>query len=225
MKIDKLTWVTGIGGLALLGLGIGMGIKQRRALGGLGRGKLKEPPMIGAYSDGNMRTTLHDSPTMPIEARVAQIQKLIHASIQDPEMRRLALSITRGCPERDKMCEARAVYHYVKQNVRYTGDVGAIQHPDGIVEGVDLYQSARRTLIDMRGGDCDDQSIAVSTLLALNGIDPTLRIVKSWGAEDWEHIFPGFFVGRKFIALDTTLPGDQSFGVEPRYFRKVDFPA
>lgn len=184
--------------------------------------------MIGRYSDGNMTTTLREQHNMPIEVRVASIQKQIEKSIQDPEMRKLALKITAHCPERDGLCEAKAVYDFTKQRVRYTGDVAPIKWSDGSVEGVDLFQSARRT-IEIGGEDCDGHSIVNATLLALNGITPRLRVVKTRGAEDWEHIFTGALLpkggGDKFYALDTTLPGNDHFGREPNYHRYVDFDA
>lgn len=161
---------------------------------------------------------------MPIEQRLATIQDLVHKSVQDPQMRKLALQITSRCPERDKVCEANAIYAAVKGRVRYTGDVGPIQHPGGSVEGIDLYQSARRTW-EFGGGDCDDNAILNATLLALNGLTPVLRVVKTKGAPDWEHIYAGFTDPGKFVALDTTLPGHDKFGVEAKYHKKIDFPA
>jgi len=188
-----------------------------------------EAPEIGSYSDGNMKTTLRASNDMPIEERIASIQKLVHSSVQDPEMRKLALKITSKCPERDGTCEARAVYDYVKANVRYTGDIAPIKFPNGEVEGIDLYQSARRTLTDMKGGDCDDQSIVVATLLALNGITPRLRVMKESASDDWSHIYCGALLpkgtGNDFTALDTTLPGSNEFGTEVPHADALDFPA
>lgn len=197
--------------------------RERQMLGfaGLGRG---QAPVIGGYSDGKMKTTLRASDHMPIETRIATIQNLIHKSVQDPQMRKIALKATATCGERDKVCEARAVYGFIKNSVRYTGDIGPIKHPDGSVEGIDLYQSARRTL-EMGGGDCDDQAILGATLLALNGHQPVLRVVKTRRAPDWEHIFVGSLIDGKFVPIDTTLPGNRSFGVEPNYSKKVDFPA
>ena len=223
-KIDRLYVVSGIASAALAITGAVLFARQRRALSGLGRSRLQQAPIVNTYSDGNMRTTLRSSPNMPIEERVATIQDLVHRSVQDGEMRKLALAITRGCAERDKACEARAIYNYIKQNVRYTGDIGAIAHPDGSVEGIDLYQSARRTLLEIRGGDCDDHSIAAATLLALNGIDPILRIVKTRGASDWEHIYTLGNIDGKLVALDTTVPGE-FFGKEPPSHKRIDFPA
>lgn len=215
----------------MAGVGIWAVVRERKiatAVNGLGRQLARrgvaQAPVIGTYSDGVMRTTMRQSATMPIEQRIATIQDLVAKSVADPQMRKIALQATARCPERDKMCEAQAIYHFVKQRVRYTGDIGAIRHKDGSVEGVDLYQSARRT-IEFGGGDCDDNSILVATMLALNGLDPVLRVVKTRGAPDWEHIYAGFANGRKFVALDTTLPGNTSFGVEPGYSKKIDFPA
>lgn len=221
---------SGIVGALMAGVGIWAIARERKIatqVRGLGRqlARAQQAPIIGSYSDGNMKTTMRQSAVMPIEQRIATIQDLIHKSVQDPQMRKIALQVTSQCPERDKMCEANAIYNFVKARVRYTGDVGAIRHPDGNVEGVDLYQSARRTL-EFGGGDCDDHNILNGTLLALNGIDPVLRVVKTRGADDWEHIYAGFFPSRKkFVALDTTLPGNASFGVEPSYHKHIDFPA
>lgn len=377
---DRLTWFTGLSGLGLILLGGYTYAKQRKLLAGpsgLGRARVGQAPIVGGYSDGNMKTTLRASNDMPIEQRLATIQDLVHRSIQDGEMRKLALMITAHCPERDKMCEAETIYQAVKRRVRYTGDVGAIAHPDGSVDGIDLYQSARRTW-ELKGGDClpagtlllndrhelvpiekvligsriwgrdrwsevkdiwtkgvmpvdvvhmnngssfmatsdhkvyvaictrhiqpakpcacpinersierisvgqlkldmvliqpetsaiklgkllrvkeidraiaeksvydistddhyvylpeadvvvsncDDQSLLNATLLALNGINPVLRVVRQKGDDDWSHIFCGFYNGKKFVALDTTLPGNRSFGVEGTYVKFKDFPA
>jgi hypothetical protein len=223
----RLAWISGLSGLALILLGGSMYYRERKALGfmsGLGRAPRGQAPMVGSYNDGKMKTTLRASADMPIETRIATIQELIHKSVQDPQMRKLALQITSQCGERDKVCEARAVYDYIKKRVRYTGDIGPIKHPDGSVEGIDLYQSARRTL-EFGGGDCDDQAILGATLLALNGHSPVLRVVKSKRAPDWEHIFTGSNLDGKFVAIDTTLPGNRHFGIEPNYAKRVDFPA
>ncbi len=191
-------------------------------------GQRAEAPAVDGYSDGNMRTTLRASNDMPIEERLASIQKLVHRSVQDPEMRKLALRITSKCPERDGTCEARAIYDYVKANVRYTGDIAPIKFPNGDVEGIDLYQSARRTL-EMNGGDCDDQAIVLATLLSLNGITARLRVMKEDKAGDYSHIFTVAGLPKtaptRWTALDTTLPSPNSFGIEAPFAEALDFPA
>jgi hypothetical protein len=162
MALTRKQWsLIGFGAL-ILG---GYWYFHKRKYGSLGRARFvnqryAEAPEVGGYSDGDMKTTLRASNDMPIEERVASIQALIHKSVQDPQMRKLALAITKNCPERDGTCEAEAVYQYVKKHVRYTGDIAPIKFPNGEVEGIDLYQSARRTL-EMKGGDC----LPLSTLV------------------------------------------------------------
>ncbi len=223
---QKAMFFTGVAGLGMIVLGGVMFWRQRRSEGvaGLGHGRLRQAPMINSYSDGNMRTTLRASSEMPIEERIATIQDLIHKSTQDPQMRKLALQATAMCPERDQLCEAEAVYHFVKNRVRYTGDVGPIIHPDGNVEGIDLYQSARRTL-EFGGGDCDDQAVLNATLLALNGIESKLRVVKQRKDPDWSHIYAVAVINGKAVPLDTTLPGNKAFNYEMPVQKMVDFPA
>jgi hypothetical protein len=231
-----LALVSGLSGLGLLTLGAIAYKRQAAGVSGLGfgrrgrhvRGRAAEAPVIGSYTSGGMTTTLREHPVMPIEMRVATIQKRIEESVQDPEMRKLALQITAHCPERDGMCEARAIYDFTKANIRYTGDIAPIKWSDGKVEGVDLFPTARRVL-ENKGDDCDGHGIFVSTMLALNGITPRLRVVKTKHAEDWEHIFGGALLpkgtGEKFVALDTTLPGTHHFGREPSYHKFIDFDA
>lgn len=188
-----------------------------------------QAPVVGRTERDGMVMTHRRSATMPIEERVASIQDLVWKGVQDPRMRKLALSITKHCPERDGMCEAKAVYDYIKNNVRYTGDVAPVKMGrGGPVEGVDLFQSARRTL-EFNGGDCDDHNILGATLLAHNGITPRLRVTASTRNGEDEHIYvvAGLpkTAPKKWLALDTTLPGSDKFGVELPRGRTTDFPA
>lgn len=228
MPSDGASVVTGVLGVGLVLFGGVLFLKTRSSsasgVHGLGRARYAQAPVVGGYSDGNMKTVLRASREMPIEQRIATIQDLIHKSVQDPEMRKVALAVTRQCPERDQKCEAKAIYQFVKARIRYSGDVGPIQHPDGSVEGIDLYQSARRSL-EFGAGDCDDQAILNSTLLSLNGIEPKLRVVRQHKAPDWEHIYSVAVINGKEFALDTTLPGNNRFGYELPVAKMIDFPA
>ena len=223
---DKPSLIIGALGVGMVAVGAWMYWRERSGqLSSLGRpARFRQAPVVGAYTDGNMKTTLRASRDMPIEERIATIQDLIRKSVQDPQMRKFALQATVRCPERDQMCEAESIYHFVKQRVRYTGDVGPIVHEDGSIEGIDLYQSARRTL-EFGGGDCDDQAILNSTLLALNGLEPRLRVVRQRRDPDWSHIYTGAMINGKFVALDTTLPGSRSFNYETPIAKRIDFPA
>jgi transglutaminase-like putative cysteine protease len=233
VKFDRQMAVwSGLAGFGLLAVGAFMYWQDRKlkastgmvaGMRNLGRvQRFARAPMIDSFNDGNMKTTLRESADMPIEERIAELQKLVHKSVQDPEMRKLALQITRNCPERDQMCEAEAVYQAIKSRVRYTGDIGPIMHPRGEVEGIDLYQSARRTW-EFGGGDCDDNAVLGATLLALNGIESRFRVVRQKADPDWSHIYAFGVIGNSAVPIDTTLPGNQRFGQEGPYAKSRDF--
>jgi len=211
-----------VGGSLALITGVIMFFRQRQ--GGLGRAQVVEPPT----QRGGMTLTHYRSKHMPIEERVKILQDLTWEDVHDPRNRKLALGITKHCPDRDDMCETRAVYDAVHKNIRYTGDVAplAMGH-GGPVEGVDLFQSAYRTW-EFGGGDCDDQSRLVATLLTLNGIPAKFRTTASKKNEDFSHIYTLAGIPKmyptKWIAVDTTLPGER-FGYEAPYVRKQDFAA
>lgn len=185
-----------------------------------------QAPLLETNKVGDMVVRHFRQKDMPIETRVRHIQDLTWKSIMDPRMRKIALAITYSCPERDVMCEARAIYKAVKNRVRYTGDVGVVKQPSGAEEGVDMFQSAYRTW-EFRGGDCDDQSILVSTLLALNGITPRLRVTAEKKNADYGHIYPVFgtpkITPKKWVGIDTTLPGKNNFGKEAPFARDINF--
>lgn len=223
----------GVVGAGLIGVGIfayWYDRKRSKSLAGTRYvpGRFAEAPQIDGYSDGNMTTTLRAAPDMSIEERIASIQKMIEKSVQDPEMRALAGRITQSCPDRDGLCEAKSIYKAIKKQVRYVGDIAPIKMSNGDVDGIDLYQSARRTW-DMQMGDCDDQTILAATLLASIGITPRLRVTAETKNGEESHIYPIALLP-KFdpsyaIALDTTLPGSHKFGVEAPSARQTDYDA
>ena len=233
----RLTVALGVAGFAALLIYFGRRKAQLAGFRSLGfmkakyrysPGRHRVAPLVSSTENGGMRTELRSSETMPIEERIGSIQGLIYKGVQDPQMRKLALGITKHCPERDGLCESKAVYNYVKKHVRYTGDIAPIRFPDGTIEGIDLFQSGKRTL-EMSGGDCDDHAALSATLLALNGITPRLRVTAETRGGDDSHIYvvsgQPKLSPKKWLALDTTLPGSDQFGVEMGAGRVTDFDA
>jgi hypothetical protein len=227
MAKDRAAWL-----LLFTGLGVGIAgaivVARHRARQGLaGRyvsGRTAQAPVIGKTTSNGMQVEHRRSNDMSIEQRVASIQDLVWKSVQLPQMRELALKITKNCPERDKACEARAIYAYVKRHVRYTGDVAAVkQGANGPLEAIDLYQRGDRTL-QFGGGDCDDHTILNSSLLSLNGIPARLMVTADTRLGEWQHIYSKGLIDGKWVALDTTLPGNR-FGYEVPYKRSIEFPA
>ncbi len=74
--------------------------------------------------------------------------------------------------------------------------------------------------------NCDDHSVLNAVLAMENGFSTRFRITSNTGAT-WDHIFcmAGVPKGspRKWVALDTTLPGSNKFGVQPPMVKYQDF--
>lgn len=231
-----------LGGVALIGTAIYFVTRRKHH----GRGKRNRPRMIGQTKAGDMTLSHYFDKDMPIQQRAGLLQDSVWKNVQNPQLRELALAIT-GCGKRnvtvgkytiavdgaccrarDGRCEARAIYDWTKNNVRYTGDVAPVKMGrNGEVEGIDLFQGPLRT-VEFGGGDCDDHAVLNSTLLILNGIPSNFRITSPRRFEDWAHIYSTAGLPKTdpdhWVALDTTVPGD-FFGKEAPSAKQIDFTA
>ena len=170
-----------------------------------------------------------DNPTLraydvndSLSARVKILRNLLWSpknGLQNPTMLAIARQVTRGCAGRDAMCELRAIYKFVVENVRYTGDISQ----------VDTFSAPLRTL-QMGGEDCDGHAILNAALAMANGFKAKVRITSNRGIT-WDHIYcmVGMPKGRdaKWIPLDTTLARSRvdvsRFGQEPPRAKFQDF--
>lgn len=203
----RLAIVGMVAGGALLILGAVVYRRASRRPGSLGR-------VQSHVRAGDMTLTHHYDPKMPIERRVGILQDLVWKGVQNPQMRNLALAITgygerevevgkrkfrvrgKGCPPRDGLCETRAIYDWIKDNIRYTGDVAPVKMgAKGPVEGVDLFQGAWRTA-EFGGGDC----LPAGTLLLTDKhefvpIEKLLVGSRIWGRDAWTTVKDVWFKG------------------------------
>jgi hypothetical protein len=151
-----------------------------------------------------------------IRERVAYIQERVRKDSLKPEIREKALAVlTRKCetkdgkkwcvPEKDYEAEIRALFTAVRDAnsdlaLRYTRD--HIQ--------VDQYHSANK-LLKLKGGDCDDGTILLGSMLRAVGYPVRLRVIQDVNSASWSHIY--LLVGippmgpTKWIALDWSVPG------------------
>lgn len=172
---------------------------------------------------------MNDIPTLQayqvndsLSSRVKILRKLLwspNSGLQNPQVISIARQVTRACPGRDGMCELRAIYQFVVENVRYSGDVSK----------VDTFSGPLRTL-QMGAEDCDGMSLINAALALANGFQAKVRITSNRGIT-WDHIYcmAGYPKGRmdRLIALDTTLARSRTdfsrFGQEPPRAKFQDF--
>ncbi|MFL6311625.1 MAG: transglutaminase domain-containing protein [Terriglobales bacterium] len=119
-----------------------------------------------------------------------------------PSIRALATQITRNLASRDYLGEITAVFNWVKQNIRFSG------------EFKETLQTPYVT-VQLATGDCDDFSTLVAALLLTLGYQVRFKTVGVDGP-DFSHVYVEVKLKRqdKWVPLDTTVPS-ATVGWEP----------
>jgi hypothetical protein len=120
-----------------------------------------------------------------LDQRVKYIRQMIQKGRNDPRIRALSVKIvSKKCgkkhciDEKDYVSEVKAIFDWVRKNVRYVRDS----------YDRDTFQHPVRT-IQFGGGDCDDYSIVLASMLQAIGYPVRLRVIKTHAAQDWNHIY------------------------------------
>lgn len=149
------------------------------------------------------------------EQTIARIRKLVHDGMTDQLVNRTAIAILQqsGVPQFDFVGEIRAIYNWVKQNVRFVRDIYKVE----------TLRTAREILL-VRGGDCDDiNSILLPSLLLTIGANVRLVTISA-NQEDprsFSHIYCEVELpDNTWLPLDAARV-NPAFGKPPNYyFRK-----
>ncbi len=126
------------------------------------------------------------------------IANLIREGSRDFYVRQRAIQIFReaGAPPKDRWAEVCALFHWVRNNVRYTRDIFRVE----------LLHTARR-MLELRAGDCDDMTILLGAMLLSTGHPVRLVLTgfQSKRPHSYSHIYLEVNVRGKWIALDATM--------------------
>lgn len=109
-------------------------------------------------------------------------------------VRNLAVQITSGLAGKDWRGEVQAVQDWVKSNIRYVRDIRDVETlhtPDVILQ--------------IRAGDCDDQSTLVATLLEAIGYT-TGFVAVGFAPNEYDHVYAITRVGKGWLSVETTEP-------------------
>jgi hypothetical protein len=125
------------------------------------------------------------------------MRDIVRAAVRDPRMvaRNQAITITRGCGNKDFRCEIESIHEWVEKNIRFVRDIN----------GIETLQTPARTL-ELGVGDCDDHSILLSALLEATG-HPTRFVAVGFAPGDFSHVLTETKLGEKWIPLETTVAG------------------
>jgi hypothetical protein len=142
-------------------------------------------------------------PSESLDSRMDFLITEVWEGIQDPKIQNLAARILEeyNVPARDWEGESRAVFNWVRDNIRYTRDP----------EGLELFRKPIRT-VQLGIADCDDMSILIAALLGTIGHTLLLRVI-GVSSDEPEHIYPVDLLppgdeATYQLALDATRPED-----------------
>jgi transglutaminase-like putative cysteine protease len=138
--------------------------------------------------------------------------QLVRDAVREPnqKIRESAITILRGVNSFSE--QARAIQAWVQENIAYMRDP-----PD-----VELVQTPQVTL-QLRAGDCDDQSVLTAALLQATG-HPTRFIAVGLNGQPLSHVLTQTLIGTNWVAVETIQPrplGWMPKGVTSFYIKKV----
>jgi hypothetical protein len=148
------------------------------------------------------------------EFTIARIRELVHQGMTDQLINRQAMAIVRaaGVQPFDFAGEVRAIYDWVRRNVRFFKDI----------EGVETLRTARE-ILTIQGGDCDDiNAVLLPSLLLTIGHQVRLVTISNYPDQPrvFSHVYCQVEMNGQWVDLDAARR-DPAFGKGPRsYFRK-----
>ena len=164
-------------------------------------GDLSTGPSLGTPSAPRARY----ANAKDVEDKLRILSGLIARDREDPSID-MALGKALGArsgdrwtvPEHDDMGEVRAIYKYVRDNVRYTGDAHKL----------DTFRRPARTL-QLRIGDCDDAAALVGAMASAAGFEQGLRVVRTGDSDDFNHVYNVVGLPRtapqRWVPVDATM--------------------
>jgi transglutaminase-like putative cysteine protease len=129
---------------------------------------------------------------------VELIAYLVREGAKDFGVRQNAIEILRQCEikPKDYLGEVRALFEWVKCNIRYTRDIYRVE----------LLHTAQR-MLELRAGDCDDMTILLGAMLISIG-HPVRLVLAGFNPRRgnlFTHIYLEAFYKGWWIPLDPTV--------------------
>lgn len=109
----------------------------------------------------------------------------------DLALRALAMELVKHLPQRDIAGQARVLHAFVRDRIRYVGDI----------DGVETLHTPRQ-IVRQAQGDCDDKSLLLATLLA--SIGQKTRFVAVGYGPAVSHVLVEVRIGSHWVPLETT---------------------
>ncbi len=155
-------------------------------------------------------------PGIDVLDTVRLIHNIIEEEKTNSKIRGLALKLIKELPENNQIAELKALFYFVRDNVRFVRDVynlETLQYPENTIK--------------WGGGDCDCKMILLGSLLSAIGNRIRFVIYKINSPNEFDHINIQVFLRNqgKWLTLDPTKKS-RPFGWQPdKFFNKkiIDF--
>lgn len=147
-----------------------------------------------------------------VEQTIEVMRRLVIDGRSDPNIRHAAGTIIRALDPRDIAGQARTIFEWVRENIRFVRDPAATE----------LLQTPSITL-RLGFGDCDDMSTLIASMLESVGIAAEFQTVGLASAE-FDHVFVNAIINGARVPMDVARL-DPQFGVtNTNVFRSHTWP-
>jgi len=138
-----------------------------------------------------------------IKRTLQAMSRMARAYKKDVGIRELASRLVRDIPQYDSAGEVRAIHAFVRDFIRYTGDI----------RKVETLQTPRYTL-ESGVGDCDDKSTLLAALLESIGRATRFVAVGFGDGAGHSHVLVEVRAGRagRWVPLETIKPVEAGWG-------------
>jgi transglutaminase-like putative cysteine protease len=130
-----------------------------------------------------------------VKRTLAIMVDLVKTYSTDLNVRTLAVQLIHACAAKDARCELQALQHFVRDQIRYTGDV----------RGTETVQTPVQTL-KLESGDCDDKATVFNALAASVGFATRFCAIAVRGG-DFSHVMAQARLGSGWVNAETIVPG------------------
>lgn len=146
---------------------------------------------------------------------IAKMKEIIQVSSRNPYIREWAKKIVANVQVNDKQNEARSIFNFVRDYVRYTKDplgFEYLQTPPTLLEDIRLYLDGKG---DRPVGDCDDMTMLSLSLLKSIGFAVAIKVVSFHDHKRFSHVYGLVQIGYDWVPFDCVRP-DSHMGWEAR---------
>lgn len=151
---------------------------------------------------------------------VTKMKSIIVASSKNPLIREWAGQVISRVEVNDKLGEAKAIFNFVRDNVRYTRDplgFEYIQTPPVLLESIGQSIKGQG---ERPSGDCDDMTVLSLSLLKSIGFNVAIKVVSFRDTKKFSHVYGMVQVGHNWVPVDCVRP-DADLGWESKGHTRV----